>query len=87
MPLEQPDHLPADMDELDQMVSRAYSQGIDTGKKAGRLDVIEAIKEFFRKEFKISKGYRRLADPDDPRTAAILAFWEKFNEKIEDGSL
>lgn len=87
MPLEQPSHLPRDMDELDLMVSRAYAQGIDTGKKAGRLDVLEALRGFFRKEFKISKGYRRLADPEDPKTAAILAFWEKFNEKIEDGSL
>jgi len=87
MPLEQPDHLPQDMDELDSMVARAYAQGIDAGKIAGRLDVLEKLKEFFRKEFKISKGYRRLADPDDPKTAAVLAFWEKFNEKIEDGTL
>jgi hypothetical protein len=87
MPLDSPQHMPEDMDELDSMVARAYSQGIDTGRKAGRRDTIEAIKEFFLREFNLSKGRRRRADPNDPKTAAILAVWEKFNAKLEDGSL
>jgi hypothetical protein len=87
MPLDQPDHMPEDEDELELMVARAYSQGIDSGKKTGRLEFIENLKAFYTKQFKFSKGMRRLADPDDPKTAAILAFWEKLNEKLEDGTL
>lgn len=87
MPLDSPQHMPADLEELDSMVARAYSQGIDTGRKSGRHDAIEAVKKFFRTEFFASKGRRRRADPNDPRTAAILQVMEKFNEKLEDGSL
>jgi hypothetical protein len=87
MPYDQPDHMPRDMEELDLMVARAYSQGIDSGKKTGRIELTEAIRNFFTREFKISKGMRRRADPEDPKTAAVLSFWEKFNEKLEDGTL
>lgn len=87
MPLDQPDHMPEDMDELDLMVATAYSQGIDSGKKTARLEFIENLKDFYTKKFKISKGMRRHADPDDPKTAAILKFWEALNEALEDGTL
>ena len=87
MPLESPQHMPEDMEELDAMVARAYSQGIDTGKKSGRSDAVEAIKKFWEQQFNLSKGRRRRADPNDPKTAAVLEIWEKFNEKLEDGSL
>lgn len=87
MPLDSPQEMPEDMDELDAMVARAYSQGIDTGKKSGRVDAVQAITEFFRKEFHVSKGRRRRADPEDPKTAAILEIWERFNRKLEDGTL
>lgn len=87
MPLDSPQHMPEDMDELDTMVARAYSQGIDTGRKAGRNDAVEAFKRFFLKTFYASKGRRRRADPDDPKTAAINDIWAKFNEKLEDGTL
>jgi hypothetical protein len=79
--------MPKDMDELDTMVARAYSQGIDTGRKAGRSDAIDAIKRFWRSEFNLTKGRRRRADPEDPKTSAILDIWERFNKKLEDGTL
>lgn len=87
MPYEQPQEMPETMDELDLMIATAYSQGIDTGKKVGRSETIEAVKNFFRKNFYAAKGRRRRADPVDPKTAAILAIMEKFNEKVEDESL
>lgn len=87
MPLESPDHLPEDLDELDEMVARAYAQGVDQGKKVGKSELREGIIEFLSRQFKISKGRRRRADPEDPKTAAILAIWEKLNEKFKDGTL
>lgn len=87
MPYEQPQEMPRDMDELDLWIATAYSQGIDTGKRVGRSDTLEAIRNFWRREFNLTKGRRRRADPDNPKTQAILEIWEKFNEKVEDGSL
>lgn len=87
MPLESPQEMPKDMDELDTMVARAYSQGIDTGKKAARNDCVEAMKNFWQREFNLAKGRRRRADPDDPKVQAIREIWERFNMKLEDESL
>lgn len=87
MPYEQPQEMPKDLDELDLIVAKAYSAGIDTGKRSGRNDAVEAIKNFWKREFNLSKGRRRRADPEDPKTAAILEIWERFNQKLGDESL
>jgi hypothetical protein len=87
MPYDQPEGMPKDMEELDFLVARAYSQGIETGQRVGRSDAVAAMKKFWEKCFNLSKGRRRRADPDDPKTAAILEIYEKFNEKLEDESL
>lgn len=87
MPYEQPDHLPGDMDELDLMVARAYSQGIDTGKRSGRIELRDELKKFLEREFNASKGRRRRADPEDPKTAAVLTIMEKLYAAFEDGTL
>lgn len=87
MPYEQPDHLPEDMDELDLMVARAYSQGIDTGKRSGRNELKEELKKFLEREFNASKGRRRLANREDPKTAAVLEIMEKLYGAFEEGTL
>jgi hypothetical protein len=87
MPYDQPQDMPADMDELDFMIAKAYTQGVDTGKRQGRTDAVEAFKKFFLRTFYASKGRRRRADQNDPKTAAINDIWAKFNEKLEDGTL
>jgi hypothetical protein len=87
MPYDQPEGMPKDMEELDFLIAKAYSQGIETGKKSGRGDAIEAMKKFWLQQFNLAKGRRRRADPDDPKTQAIADIWQKFNEKLEDESL
>lgn len=87
MPYDQPQGMPKDMEELDFFVARAYSQGIDTGQRSGRNDAIEAMQKFWLREFNLAKGRNRRADPDDPKVQAISAIWEKFTEKLADGTL
>jgi hypothetical protein len=87
MPYDQPEEMPKDMEDLDFLIAKAYNQGIETGRKAGRSDCVEAMKKFWLQQFNLSKGRRRRADPDDPKTAAIADIWQRFNEKLEDESL
>lgn len=87
MAYQQPQHMPGDMDELDLMIAKAYTQGVDSGREKGRTDAVEAFKKFFLKTFYQAKGRRRRADQDDPKVQAINDVWAKFNEKLEDGTL
>lgn len=87
MPYEQPQEMPEDLDEVDLLLAKAYSAGIDTGKKAGRRDTLDALKKFWMREFNLAKGRKRRADPENPKVQAIREIWEKFNQKVEDESL
>lgn len=87
MAYDQPQHMPKDMDELDLMIAKAYTQGVDHGRNVGRLDAVEAFQKFFLKTFYRAKGRRRRADQSDPKVQAVNEVWAKFNEKLEDGTL
>lgn len=78
-----PPHLPETEEELDRALTRVYIEGKGVGKKELR----EAIREFLTVKFYGSKGNERRADPDNPKTAAVLTLMELLYEKFEDGSL
>lgn len=78
-----PETVPETEDELDAALARVYLEG----KEAGKKELREAIREFLRTKFFGSKENQRRADPNNPKTAAVLTLMELLYEKFEDGSL
>jgi hypothetical protein len=83
MAYEQPQKMPADMDELDAMCGRVYKQGVEAGKTQLRQD----IKDYLLTKFFGARGDRRRADPKEPKVQAIRELTEGLYAKFEDGTL
>lgn len=78
-----PQEFPETEEELDAALARVYVEG----KEVGKRELREAIREFLRGKFFGSKGNQRRADPENPKTAAVLRLMELLYAKFEDGSL
>lgn len=82
-----PEKLPETMDELDALLSRVHEEGKEAGKRLGKQELREAILDHLMTKFFGSKNNQRRADPENPKTAAILKFWEELSARFKDGSL
>lgn len=83
VPYTPPEQMPEDLDALDTALGKVYQEGVEDGKRNLRL----AIREFLRVKFYGTKGRERRANPEDPKTAAVLWIMEKLYAAFEDGSL
>lgn len=78
-----PEKLPENHEELEEALVRVYKEG----KEVGKRELREAIRTFLTQKFHGSKGNERRADPENPKTAAVLTLMELLYEKFRDGSL
>jgi hypothetical protein len=77
------DKLPENFEELDELGTKIYKQGVERGQVKLRA----AIREFLNKEVLAAKGRDRRPDPTDPKVRAIREITERLYAAFEDGTL
>lgn len=83
MPYTPPEQMPEDLEELDAALGKVYAQGVEDGKRNLRT----AIREFLRVKFYGTKGRERRANPEEPKTAAVLWIMEALYKEFDEGRL
>lgn len=78
-----PEEFPETEEQLDAALARVYVEG----KGVGKRELREAIRGFLTRQFLASKNNQRRANPENPKTAAVLTLMELLYQKFEDGSL
>lgn len=78
-----PEKMPESEVELDVALAKVYLEG----KEAGKKELRGGIREFLTKKLYGAKGNNRRADPEDPKTAAVLELMETLYEEFRKGTL
>lgn len=80
MPIEVPDQLPTSFEELDDLLARTHTSGVEQGRNRMRDDV----KAFLNAEILAAKGNERRPDPEDPKVQAIRSITERLYRWFEE---